>query len=152
MSGEYQLSIDQVLTRLGSDTHGGLSTAAASERLARFGPNELPAERPIPAWRRFLAQFKGVLVLLLLVAKAIHAILCAVAGATALPYEAIAIASVVLLNAVVGYLQESRAESAVAALRQMAAAHARVIRNGEPRTIPAAELVPGDILLVEEGD
>ena len=69
-----------------------------------------------------------------------------------MPYEAIAIFAVVLLNAIMGYVQESRAESAVAALRQMAAAHAHVIRDGDRRSIPAAELVPGDIILVEEGD
>ena len=71
---------------------------------------------------------------------------------SALPYEAIAIFAVVLLNAMMGYIQESRAESAVAALRQMAAAHAHVIRGGQQRDIPSAEIVPGDILLIEEGD
>ena len=71
---------------------------------------------------------------------------------SALPYEAIAIFAVVLLNAIMGYVQESRAEQAVAALRQMSAAHANVIRDGERQSIPAAEVVPGDIILIEEGD
>ena len=69
-----------------------------------------------------------------------------------LPYEAIAIGAVVLLNAVMGYLQQQRAESAIAALQQMAAAHAHVIRDGAATSVPAAEVVPGDILVVEEGD
>ena len=69
-----------------------------------------------------------------------------------LPYEAIAIFAVVLLNAALGYVQESRAEAAVAALRAMSAADATVIRDGERRSIPAAEIVPGDIILIEEGD
>ena len=71
---------------------------------------------------------------------------------TALPYEAIAILAIVLLNALMGYVQEARAEQAVAALRQMSAAQASVIRDGEPQSVPAAELVPGDIILIEEGD
>lgn len=70
----------------------------------------------------------------------------------AVPYEAIAIFAVVLLNAIMGYIQESRAESAVAALRQMAAAHANVMRDGERQSIPAAEIAFGDLILIEEGD
>jgi Ca2+-transporting ATPase len=93
-----------------------------------------------------------VLVVLLLVATAISAGLWLYERSAALPYEAIAIFAIVLLNAAMGYLQESRAESAVAALRQMAAAHAKVLRDGERRSVPAADVVPGDIILVEEGD
>src|SRR5207247_3690715 len=110
------------------------------------------AEEPVPGWRKFLAQFKDVLVVLLLVGAAISSALWLVERESALPYEAIAIFAVVLLNAVMGYVQESRAESAVAALRQMAAAHADVVRDGERRNIPAAEVVPGDIVIIEEGD
>src|SRR5690606_17349393 len=69
-----------------------------------------------------------------------------------LPYEAIAIFAVVLLNAILGYVQQARAERAVAALKQMSAARANVVRDGERRSVPAAELVPGDIILIEEGD
>ena len=106
----------------------------------------------MPAWRKFLAQFQDVLVILLLVATAISAGLWLYERESALPYEAIAIFAVVLLNAVMGYVQESRAEAAVAALRQMSAAHANVIRDGERQSIPAAEIVPGDLILIEEGD
>src|SRR5690606_19270498 len=72
--------------------------------------------------------------------------------AAPLPYEAIAILSVVLINALIGFLQQSRAEQALAALRRLSAARAQVVRDGERRSVPAAELVPGDVLLVEEGD
>jgi Ca2+-transporting ATPase len=72
--------------------------------------------------------------------------------AASLPYEAIAILAVVLLNATLGYVQQARAEAAVAALRAMSAADAAIIRNGERRSIPAADIVPGDIILIEEGD
>ena len=82
----------------------------------------------------------------------VSAALWAVERDAALPYEAIAIFAVVLLNATMGYLQESRAEAAVAALRAMSAADAHVIRDGERRSVPAAEIVPGDIILIEEGD
>ena len=93
-----------------------------------------------------------MLVILLLVATAISFGLWLLEREAALPYEALAIFTVVMLNAVMGYVQESHAEEAVAALRQMSAAHAKVIRDGERRDVPAAEVVPGDIILVEEGD
>ena len=106
----------------------------------------------MPAWRKFLAQFHDVLVILLLIATGISAGLWLYERESALPYEAMAIFAVVLLNAVMGYMQESRAEQAVAALRQMSAAHANVIRDGARQSIPATEVVPGDIILIEEGD
>ena len=105
----------------------------------------------MPAWRKLFQQFADPLVLLLLVATAISAALWLIERDAALPYEAIAILAVVLLNAILGYVQEARAEQAVAALKRMSAAHANVIRGGA-RSILAAEVVPGDILLIEEGD
>ena len=124
----------------------------ARARLARDGPNELTADAPESVWRKLLAQFQNVLVVLLLVATAISAGLWLYEGDTALPYEALAIGVVVLLNAGIGFIQETRAESAMAALQQMAAAHARVIRGGEPQRLLATEVVAGDILVIEEGD
>ena len=148
----YQQTIEQVLAALGSDASGGLTEDDARSRLDKHGRNELAAEAPVPAWKKLLAQFQDVLVILLLIAAAISAALWIYERDSALPYEAIAIFAVVLLNAVMGYIQESRAESAVAALRQMAAAHAHVIRGGQQRDIPSAEIAPGDIVLIEEGD
>lgn len=148
----YQQSIEQVLVALGSDSQLGLSTPEARARLERYGKNELTTEKPVPAWRKFLAQFQDVLVILLLVATAISLGLWLYERESALPYEAIAIFTVVLLNAILGYVQESRAESAIAALRQMSAAHAHVIRDATRQSIPATEVVPGDIILIEEGD
>jgi P-type Ca2+ transporter type 2C len=106
----------------------------------------------VPGWRRFLAQFEDALVILLLVATAISFALWAYEHDSAVPYESIAILVVVLLNAMMGYIQESRAEAAVAALRAMSADEAAVLREGVRRVVPAAELVPGDLVLVEEGD
>ena len=148
----YRQPIDEVAAALGTDVQRGLGDEEARSRLEQYGRNELAAEKPIPAWRRFLAQFQDVLVILLLVATAISAGLWAYERDEALPYEAIAILAVVLLNAVLGFVQESRAESAVAALRAMSASDAAAIRGGERRSVPASDIVPGDILLIEEGD
>ena len=148
----YRQEAGEVLASLGSDGHRGMSEAEARARLERYGRNELAAEKPKPAWKKFLAQFQDALVILLLIATGISAALWLYERETALPYEAIAIFAVVVLNAGMGYIQESRAESAVAALKKMAAAQADVVRDGVRRTVPAAEIVPGDIILIEEGD
>jgi Ca2+-transporting ATPase len=148
----YQQPIDEVPAALGTDALRGLSEGEARARLENYGRNELTDEKPIPRWRKFLAHFQDVLVILLLIATLISAGLWLYERESALPYEAIAIFAVVLLNAVMGYIQESRAESAVAALRKMSANEATVMRDGERRNVPAAEIVPGDIILIEEGD
>ena len=148
----YSQDIEAVAAALGTDPRRGLNDAEAATRVARDGPNELAADVPIPAWRRFLAQFQDVLVVLLLIATAISAGLWWYERDAALPYEAIAIFAVVLLNATMGYLQEWRAEAAVAALRAMSADDASVIRNGERRRVPATDLAAGDLIVIEEGD
>jgi P-type Ca2+ transporter type 2C len=148
----YQQSEEEVLAAFGVNSQSGLRQAEAKARLEKYGKNELTSEPPTPPWRKFLAQFRDVLVILLLIATAISAALWLYERESALPYEAIAIFSVVLLNAVMGYIQESRAESAVAALRQMSAAHAKAFREGVLQNIPAIEVVPGDIILIKEGD
>jgi Ca2+-transporting ATPase len=148
----YQQLLDEVLTKLHTDAQNGLSEEEARARLKSYGKNELTVEKPVPAWRKFLAQFQNVLVILLLIATLISAALWLYERQSALPYESMAIFAVVLLNAVMGYVQESRAEEAVAALRRMSAAHANVIRDGARKTVSANEVVPGDIILVEEGD
>ncbi|MBA4143734.1 MAG: cation-translocating P-type ATPase [Nitrosospira sp.] len=147
----YRQSVDEVLASLHTDARHGLSEQEARARLERYGRNELEAAKPIPGWRRFLAQFQNVLVALLLIATAISAALWLYERESAWPYEATAIFAVVLLNAFMGYIQESRAEEAVAALRQMSAAQADVTRDGVRLNIAGAELVPGDIVLIEEG-
>jgi P-type Ca2+ transporter type 2C len=152
MVADYQRSVVDVVSALGTDASRGLTATEARARRAQYGANELTAERPVPAWKKFLAQFTDFLVILLLVATAISFVLWLYERDTPLPYEAIAISVVVLLNAVMGYLQQQRAESAIAALQQMAAPHARVVRDGETTSVAAVDVVPGDILLIEEGD
>ena len=104
----YSETAEAVIAALRTDAHAGLSEAEARRRLGRDAPNELTAEKPVPAWRKFLAQFTDVLVILLLIATAISAVLWWLERESALPYEAIAIFAVVLLNAVMGFIQEER--------------------------------------------
>ena len=148
----YRIAPDAVIAALGSNLSTGLSSTEARARLERDGPNQLTATRPVPAWRKLLGQCRDPLVILLLVASAISLALWLYQQDAPLPYEAIAILAIVVLNAFMGFIQQSRAEQAVAALRRMSAAQARVIRDGVQCSIPASELVAGDIILLEEGD
>lgn len=148
----YRLAGPEVLKAFQTDAEAGLAAEEARRRLARHGPNRLAPRKPVPAWRRFLAQFQDVLVILLLVATVISAALWLYERSAALPYEAIAILAIVLLNAVIGFVQQSRAEAAVSALRRMSTARARVVRGGRVQNRPSRELVPGDVVLIEAGD
>lgn len=123
----------------------GLDAAEVQRRLEAHGRNELPPPRRQPAWQRFLAQFNNALILFLLSASI-------VAGSLGHLVDALVIVAVVLVNAIVGFVQEGKAEQALAALHSMLAPTARVMRSGERQTIPVSELVPGDIVLVEAGD
>ena len=148
----WRSDANDVATELTSDARRGLSSAEAAARLIRFGPNRLDATVPTPAWRKLLSQFAEPLVYLLVGAIAVSLIAWALEGAQEIPFEAIVIAVIVLLNGVLGYLQESRAEQAVTALQRMTAATAGVLRDGQEERVAAADLVPGDILLLAEGD
>ena len=103
LASAYRETAEAVARAIGSDVRRGLSDDDAGARLARYGPNELAAEPPVPAWSRFVAQFKDTLVILLLVATAVSVALWTYERDTALPYEAIAIFAVVLLNATMGF-------------------------------------------------
>jgi Ca2+-transporting ATPase len=142
-----------VLAReLETDPVAGLTATEAAARLARVGPNRLDPETAVPAWRRLAAQFTEPLVYLLLAAAAISLTTWAIDGADGAPFEAIVIMVILLANAVLGYGQEARAAEAVAALQRMAAASSTVVRDGIGVRVPADEVVPGDILLLAEGD
>ncbi|MDN4642903.1 cation-translocating P-type ATPase [Arthrobacter sp. PsM3] len=130
----------------------GLASDEAARRLEFYGANELRSAPAVPLWRKVLRQFQDPLVYLLLAAIVISALAWAVEGAAGVPIDALVIAAVVLFNGVLGFVQENKAESAVAALRLMTAANSMVLRDGQLRTVPSAELVPGDILVLNEGD
>lgn len=140
----HAIAADDALARLGS-APDGLAPDEAASRLRAHGPNALPAARAVPGWRRLLRQFNDPLILFLLAA----AVLAAGLGHLV---DAAVISAVVLVNAVVGVVQEGRAEQALAALRSMLAPTARVLRGGAREAVAVESLVPGDILLLEAGD
>jgi magnesium-transporting ATPase (P-type) len=142
----------EVVAGLGTDVRAGLSSPEATTRLRRYGANQLQAAERMAGWRRFLGQFADTLIYLLLTAVVVSVVAWAVEGAEGVPYEAVVILAIVVLNAVLGYVQEARAEQAVAALQRMAAPTAGVVRDGREGRIPAAEVVPGDVLVLAEGD
>ncbi|HEY8340739.1 MAG TPA: HAD-IC family P-type ATPase, partial [Egibacteraceae bacterium] len=148
----WQRDAEEVVAALGSDLTSGLSSAEAAARLRQDGPNELDPGAQVPAWRKLLSQFADPLIYLLLAAVAVSLGAWVLEGAEAIPFEAIVIAVIVVANGVLGYVQQARAEQAVAALQRMAAPTAAVLRDGREQEVPASEVVRGDILLLAEGD
>lgn len=148
----WSLPADAVASALGTDAATGLSATEAARLLADNGPNELPSKPPVPAWKRFLSQFNDPLVFLLLGAIVISAIAWVLEGAHGVPVDSIVILAVVTLNAVLGFVQESKAADAVAALSEMTKATSTVLRDGARLVVPSSELVVGDILILGEGD
>ncbi|MFF5157694.1 cation-translocating P-type ATPase [Streptomyces sp. NPDC000348] len=132
-------------TASSASSAAGLSSAEAARRLARHGPNAIPEEPRTPVWRRVLQQLRDPLILVLLVA----AVLTIATGDLS---DAAVILLVITVNTTVGVVQEVRAEQAVTALSALSAPTARVVRDGEERSLPAAGVVPGDLVLVAEGD
>jgi len=138
-------SADEVVALLQTDPERGLTPEEVERRAAIHGPNELRAEHGTPPWRMFVSQFNDFMIWVLFAAVAISALEGQVP-------EAIAITAILLLNGVLGFVQEYRAEQALEALKQMSAPAATVIRGGTESDVPSTELVPGDIILLESGD
>ena len=145
---------EAVVAALATDAARGLSSSEAQHRLQQYGPNRLKSAPETPWWKRLLEQFENFLVIILLVATVISVIewLLQDPRESALPYEAIVILAIVILNAMLGFIQESRAEKSVRALMALAAPESTVIRDGDRQRIATHEIVPGDIVLVEAGD
>ncbi|WP_041377651.1 cation-translocating P-type ATPase [Polaromonas naphthalenivorans] len=137
---------------LDTDLDKGLTAQEAARRLAHDGPNELRAAPQVPAWRRLLGQFQDPLIYLLLAAIAVALVAWGIEGRVGWPVDASVIAAIVLLNGVLGYAQEAKAENAVAALARMTAVTSAVVRGGQTTQIPSAQLVRGDLLVLAEGD
>jgi magnesium-transporting ATPase (P-type) len=148
----HAVAVDEILARLDTSPAHGLDPGEAAARLARIGPNELDEDPPVPWWRRAIAQFTDPLVVLLLVAVAISMVAWVAEGTEGTPFDAIVIAAILLLNAVIGVVQETRARDAVEALREMTLLEATARRAGEDRRIPARDLVVGDVVVLGEGD
>ncbi len=140
----HTLAVDEVAQRL-ETTPNGLSPEHAAKRLQYFGANELKETRARSLWRMLLDQFSDFMIIVLIVAAIIS-------GFVGDVEDTVAIIVIVILNAVIGFVQEYRAERAMAALKQMAAVSARVMRDGRIETLTAAKLVPGDMLLLEAGN
>lgn len=141
----YSLELQDVSVKLNTHLEKGLSSDLVKERLKSFGYNELIGKKGITIWQMLLSQFKDFLVLILIGASLVSAIIGEVT-------DAAVIILIVILNAALGVIQESRASKALEALKKMAAPEAKVIRNGKIIEIPARELVPGDLVLLEAGN
>jgi magnesium-transporting ATPase (P-type) len=141
----HALAVGEVVRQLSTDPQRGLGAAEATRRLQEYGPNRLPEGKKRGAFTRFLAQFNNILVYVLLAAGFTKLMLN-------LWVDASIIFGVVILNSLLGFIQEGKAERALDSIRNMLSADARTVRAGETRMIPAEQLVPGDIVLLESGD
>jgi Ca2+-transporting ATPase len=152
----HTLSVAEAAEALGSDLTQGLSAAEVRSRQAQFGPNELQERPPRTFWQMLLDQFNQFLVLILIVAAVVSALIgwrqFGKTGDTIEFIDAGAIMAIVILNAILGVVQEGRAEEALAALKKMAAPNAHVLRGGHLVTVPSRDLVPGDVVMLETGN
>ena len=142
----HAMGVDDVVAAFDVDPGVGLSSDEVASRRREHGPNELAEAERTSAWRRFAHQFRELLILVLLAAAAVSFL---VSGELKTP---IVVLVVVVLNAIIGFVQENRAEASLDALRRMLVLEVRVRRDGHMVTVPAGELVPGDVVAVEAGD
>ena len=142
---------EELLRHYGSDPSTGLTQEQAERAKTQYGANKL-AEGKKTNLQRFFAQFKDVMIIILLIAAAVSFGIACTTGETSEFFEPVLILLIVVLNAVMGMLQESKAEKALDALKDLSAPHARVLRDGKEQVIDASELVPGDIIHLEAGD
>ncbi len=140
----YQMPAPEILSELNTSPEG-LSAAEAKKRLEQDGPNELQEKKKLPVWMLFLYQFKDFMILILAVA----AIFSGIMGDLT---DTIIILAIILMNAIIGFIQEYRAEKSMEALKKMAVTHTQVIRDGQPRILSSTLLVKGDIVVVEAGN
>jgi P-type Ca2+ transporter type 2C len=151
----HTLAANQSLEQLKSDRESGLTSKDVAERLQRYGPNELVEAAGRSPLEILWDQFKNIMLLMLIAVAVISAILDVregfVSGKFPFPKDAVAIFVVVILNGILGYLQESRAEKALAALKGLSSPRVRVIRDGKPTEVDSSHLIPGDVMLLEAG-
>ena len=145
MSDWHQLEVTDALQQLGTDSAAGLTSDEATRRLAEHGPNELQTTHGVSPWAIFAAQFKNVLIIILLIAVGLSAVL-------GHGLEALVIGIIVFFAVLLGFVQEYRAERAIQALHEMAAPTATVVRDGREVEVPARDLVPGDVVRLSAGD
>ena len=148
----YTISREDLLKELSVSPERGLSTQEAQERLAKYGENKLTEKKKKTNLQRFLDQFKDAMIIILLVAAAVSFGVACFGHDPMEFFEPALILLIVVLNAVLGMMQESKAEKALDALKNLSAPHARVLRDGKEQVIDASQLVPGDIIRLEAGD
>lgn len=154
----HSLEVDKSLELLKTNAETGLTPQEVEQRLQKYGPNELEETAGRSAWEILVDQFKNIMLLMLIAVAIISGVLDLLAWQQGslkpgeLPFkDTIAILAIVVLNGILGYVQESRAEKALAALKKLSSPNVRVIRDGKPLEVVAKDLVPGDVMLVEAG-
>lgn len=148
----YNKDVNSVIETLQTDENAGLTTAEVASRQARYGANLLKGKKKKGMFLKFLDQFKDVMILILLAAAAVSFVVAILEGEAKGFFEPALILIIVVVNAIMGVMQESKAEKALEALKSMSAPHSRVIRDGEEHIVMASALVPGDIIKLEAGD
>src|SRR5512136_3355703 len=141
----WRLDVADIGRELGTDLSSGLSSAEAQARLEKYGRNQLKEAPKRPPWAIFFDQFKDFIIWVLIGAAVVSGVLQEVV-------DAVAIIAIVILNAVLGFIQEYRAEKSLAALKKLSSPTSKVIRDGQHDLIPSEELVPGDVIEIEAGD
>ena len=152
---EFNKSIEETIKETESTLHG-LSSLQAEERLQKNGPNELEAPPSLSMWKRFINQMKDPMIIILLIAALISGITTyyesVLSQSSAFPTDSMIILIVVIINAVLGVVQESKAEKAIESLQKMSASNSKVLRDGKVMIIPSIKIVKGDVVLLEAGD
>ena len=141
----YNITVEEAIKALGSDAQGGLGGEEAGKRLSDYGPNQLQEKKGISPIAIFFGQFNDFIVWILIAAAL-------VSGFLQEWVDALAIIAIVIINAILGFIQEFRAEKSLAALRKLSNPASKVIRGGQHMVIPSFELVPGDLVEIEAGD
>ncbi len=143
---------EEIIKYLNSDEKNGLSSSQISSLQAQYGENKLKEKKKKGLLARFLDQFKDVMIIILLIAAVISFGIAAYENNPKEYFEPLLILIIVIVNAIIGVLQENKAEKALDALQNLSAPHARVIRDGKEKVVPASNIVPGDIIRLEAGD
>lgn len=148
----HNVTKEAAIKELSANPEKGLSSKQTEELILKYGPNKLQEKKKKTNLQRFFDQFKDVMILILIAAALISFVIACTQGDPMEFFEPALILLIVVLNAIMGMMQESKAEKALDALKNMSAPHARVLRDGEEKIIDASELVPGDIIRLEAGD
>lgn len=148
----HSKNIEDVIKDLKTNTQKGLTKNEVEKRLVEYGPNKLAEKNKKGIFVRFLEQFKDVMIIILLIAAIISFVIACVEGDLKEFFEPVLIVLIVVINAIMGVMQEAKAEKALDALKNMSSPHAKVLRNGKETIIDSADLVPGDIIFLEAGD